>query len=87
MVRRTVMREETVDSAREIARRQLHRVLGLLALLDVSALILVLGLTVAWSRNELPSLYFLGLVIGGLGSIILVRVGVGIRLKRRSGNL
>jgi hypothetical protein len=77
----------SVEGARRTARRQLGRVLAALAILDVSVVILVVGLAVAWSRFHLPTLYFLALVLSGVSAILLARVALGIRLKRRSGNL
>jgi hypothetical protein len=78
---------QTVHDARTIARRQLGRVLMLLAILDTSVIIVVLVLAVAWSRYHLSTPYFLALLLVSVGTVIAVRVAIGVRLKRRSGNL
>ena len=75
------------NEARTKARRQLRRVLGLLAILDAGVLVLVLVLAAAWSRFHLPTPYFLGLLLGGVAAILMARVALGVRLKRRSGDL
>jgi hypothetical protein len=80
-------RSESPDEARTRARRQLGRVLGLLALLDISVVVLVVGLAIAWSRLHFPTAYLLALVLIGVGAILAARVWMGVRLKRRSGNL
>lgn len=79
--------DHTLEPARRRARRQLRRVLVLLAIFDVGALVLVIGLAAAWTRNQIPVAYFLLLVVGGLGGIIAGRIALGVRLKRRSGDL
>ena len=75
------------EDARVRARRQLARVLVWLALLDSSVLVLVVSLAVIWSRYHVPAPVILTLVLGGVGTIILVRIALGVRLKRRSGEL
>jgi hypothetical protein len=75
------------DEARVDARRQLSRVLLVLAALDVSVLILVIGLAVAWSRLRFPTAELVGLMVGGVATIVLIRIALGVRLKRRSGHL
>jgi hypothetical protein len=77
----------SADEARVKARRQLRRVLLILALLDASVLVVVIGLAVAWARLHFPTSYFLALVLGTVSAILLVRVALGIRLKRRTGEL
>jgi len=77
----------STERARTTARRQLRRVLLLLAILDTSVLVLVVGLAVAWSRFHIPTPYFLALVLAGVGAILVARIALGIRHKRRSGNL
>jgi hypothetical protein len=59
----------------------------LLAVLDTGVLVLVLGLAVAWSRLHIPTLDFLALVLLGVAAILVTRIALGVRLKRRSGNL
>ncbi|MGC2290184.1 MAG: hypothetical protein WA688_10080 [Thermoplasmata archaeon] len=81
------MESNSTDHARLMARRQLSRVLILLAFLDTSVLVLVVGLSLAWSRFHIPTPYFLGLVLGGVAAILAARVALGVRLRRRSGNL
>lgn len=78
---------EGMTEARVAARRQLARVLIVLAVLDVSVLVLVVGLAVAWSRLKFPTFELLGFMVGGIATILLVRVALGVRLKRRSGQL
>jgi threonine/homoserine/homoserine lactone efflux protein len=78
---------QSVNDARAIARRQLGRVLMLLAILDTSVIVVVLVLAVAWSRYHLSTPYFLALLLVSVGCVIAARVGIGIRLKRRAGNL
>ncbi len=76
-----------IDQARITARRQLRRVLGVLALLDTSVLIIVVGLAIAWTHFHFPTLDFLALVFVTVGGVLIARVALGVRLKRRSGNL
>lgn len=73
--------------ARTHARQQLRRVMVVLGFLDASVLVLVLGLAVAFARGQLPAILVLAFAIGGLGGIILIRVALGVRLRRRSGDL
>jgi hypothetical protein len=75
------------EEARMKARRQLRQVLLLLALLDTSVLALVIGLAVAWAHLRFPTVELLGLMLGGVTTILCIRVAVAVRLKRRSGNL
>jgi hypothetical protein len=82
----TVTGSESKDLARRTARRQLRQVLLLLAILDSSVLALVVGLAVAWSRLQFPTPYFLVLVLGAVGGVLAVRIALGVRLKRRSGD-
>lgn len=77
----------STEEARARARRQLRQLLGLLALLDTTVLVVVVGLAIAWSRFHLPTLDFLALVFVTVGTVIVARVALGVRLKRRSGNL
>jgi hypothetical protein len=75
------------EEARQTARRQLGQVLWVLAVLDTSVLVLVIGLAIAWSRLRFPTPELLGLMLGGVASILCLRVFLAVRLKRRSGNL
>jgi hypothetical protein len=77
----------TPDQVRIHARRQLGRVLTLLAFLDITVVVLVVVLAIAWSRLHFPTPYLLTLVLVGIGAILAARVWMGVRLKRRSGNL
>lgn len=78
---------QSADQARVKARHQLRRVLLLLAILDTSVLVVVIGLAVAWDRFHFPVAYFVALVVGAVSGILLVRVALGVRLKRRAGDL
>jgi hypothetical protein len=78
---------QSIHDARTIARRQLGRVLMLLAILDTSVIVVVLVLAVAWSRYHLSTPYFLALLLVSVGAVIAARVAIGVRLKRRAGNL
>jgi hypothetical protein len=78
---------QSLDQARTTARRQLNRLLVVLAILDASVLVLVVGLALAWARFHIPTIYFLAFVLSGVGAILAVRVSLGVRLKHRSGNL
>lgn len=73
--------------ARTVARRQLHRVLMVLAVLDLSVLAWVIGLAATWSITRFSAPVLLALVLGGIGLILGLRVALGVRLKRRSGSL
>lgn len=75
------------DGAQQKARRQLRQVLLVLALLDTSVLVLVIGLAVAWARLRFPTVELLGLILGGVAIILGIRIAMAVRLKRRSGNL
>jgi hypothetical protein len=83
----TGAKPSATEQARSRARFQLRRVLIVLAILDTSVLVVVIGLAVAWSRYHLPTAYFLTLVLVAVGGILTARVALGVRLKRRSGNL
>jgi hypothetical protein len=80
-------RSSSVELARATARRQLRRVLTLLAILDTSVVALVVGLAVVWARYHPPTPFIVAPVLGGVSAILLTRVALGVRLKRRSGNL
>jgi hypothetical protein len=73
--------------ARTRARMQLGRVLTLLAILDTSVVVLVVGLAIAWSRLHFPTLYLVTFLLVGIGGILGARIWMGVRLKRRAGNL
>lgn len=78
---------QTTEENRRTARRQLRQVLLVLAVLDTSVLVLVIGLAVAWSRLRFPTAELLGLMLGGVAGILSLRVGLAVRLRKRSGNL
>jgi hypothetical protein len=73
------------DSASLRARRQLGRVLLLLAVLDVGVLVTVVLLAVLATAYRFTNLELLVLVVAGLGAIIGARVALAVRLKKRSG--
>lgn len=73
--------------ARTVARRQLHRVLLVLAVLDLSVLAWVIGLAATWSSTRFSVPVLLALMLGGIGLILGLRVALGVRLRRRSGSL
>jgi hypothetical protein len=73
--------------ARPRARRQLRHVLVLLGVLDISVLVLVIGLVVTapalgWTTAEL-----LFTILVGVGIILGVRIWMAVRLRRQSGDL
>ena len=73
--------------ARRTARRQLTRVLVVLAGLDLGVLAWVIGVAVAYTRLHFATL---DLVLGALGGIVVIlgiRLAIGIRLRRRGGDL
>jgi len=69
------------------ARRQLRRVLSVLALLDTLVLVSVVVLAEARASAGLTTPEFLSLILGAVGAIIAVRVALAVRLKKRSGSL
>ena len=69
------------------ARRQLRKVLLVLALLDASVVIIVIGVAEARTSLRLSSLALLVLILSGLAAILILRAGLAVRLRRRSGNL
>jgi hypothetical protein len=75
------------DNADLRARRQLRRVLLVLAAMDVGVLVIIVVLAVAAVLLHLTNLELLGLIVAGLGAIIGARVALAVRLRRRSGNL
>ena len=75
------------EDPRSRARRQLGQVLTVLAVLDTSVLVLVIGLAVAWSRLRFPVAELLGMMLGGVAAILILRMALAVRLKRRSGDL
>jgi hypothetical protein len=75
------------DEARITARRQLRKVLVVLAVLDTSVLVVVVGLAVTWARYHIPAAYFVALILVAVAGILLARVALGVRLKRRTGDL
>jgi len=76
----------TTDAAPR-ARRQLGRVLLLLGALDLSVLVLVIGLAVAAPHLGLTSIQLLVSILAGVGTILGIRVWLAVRLRRRSGDL
>jgi hypothetical protein len=75
------------EEATSTARRQLRRVLVLLGVLDVSVLVIVVGLARAQEFLDLSTAEFLAAVLGGVGLILTIRLLMAIRLRRRSGEL
>ncbi len=61
--------------------------LVLLGVLDLSVLLLVVGLAVAASRLGLTPLELLLLILGGVAMVLGIRVWLAIRLRERSGDL
>jgi len=80
-------RAPTPSEAGREARHQLGRVLLALALLDTGVLIAVVLLAVARDLFGLTTAEFLSMVLGAVGTVLAVRVGLAVRLKRRSGSL
>ena len=69
------------------ARRQLRRVLALMALLDAGVLVIVVGLALARESLGLSTIGFLIAVLSGVGVILAARLAMAVRLRRRSGEL
>jgi hypothetical protein len=69
------------------ARRQLRRVLVVLAAMDAGVLVTIVVLAVASMLLRLTNFELLALIITGLGAIIGARVALAVRLRRRAGNL
>ena len=69
------------------ARRQLRRVLLLLGALDLSVLLLVIGLAISASRFGWTGLQLLLSILAGVGAILGIRIWLAVRLRRRSGDL
>lgn len=82
----TTARQGPPDEASGRARRQLRRVLLVLAAMDASVLIIVVVLAAASVDLRLTNLELLALIVGGLGAIIGARVALAVRLRRRSGD-
>lgn len=71
-------------AAGSTARRQLRRVLLLLALMDVSVILVVVGLAEARSALGLTTDEFLASLLGGAGLILAARVALAVRLRPRA---
>jgi hypothetical protein len=69
------------------ARRQLRRVLVLLGVLDLSVLVLVIGLLLTTPSLGLTTPELLFSIIAGVSVILGVRIWLAVRLRRRSGDL
>jgi hypothetical protein len=80
---------ESPSSANAVprARRQLRWVLVLLGVLDLSVLLLVIGLVLAAPSLGLTTAGLLFSILVGVGAILGVRVWLAVRLRRRSGEL
>jgi len=80
--------ERPARSAAELtARRQLGRVLLALAVLDVGVIVFVVGIAEVRNLLSLTGAAFLLLVLGGVGTILVTRVLLAVRLRRRQGDL
>jgi hypothetical protein len=73
--------------AERTARLQLHRVLILLGLLDLTVLLIVLGVAVERTPLGLSNLEVFGLIATGATLVILTRILLAVRLRARSGEL
>jgi hypothetical protein len=69
------------------ARRQLRRVLVLLGVLDLSVLVLVIGLLLASRSLGLTTAESLLAILAVVGVILGVRIWIAVRLRRRAGDL
>jgi hypothetical protein len=80
-----VLNEKPPASAR--ARRQLGRVLFILALLDVSVIVWVIVVALAAPPLGLAGLVLLLAILLGVGGILGIRIWLAVRLRRRSGEV
>lgn len=69
------------------ARRQLRRVLWVLAAMDAGVLVTIVALAVAAFVLRLTNLELLLLIVAAVGAIIGARVALAVRLRRRSGDI
>jgi hypothetical protein len=69
------------------ARRQLRRVLVLLGVLDLSVLVLVIGLVLAAPSLGFTTAELLFSILAGIVVILGVRIWLAVQLRRRSGDL
>jgi hypothetical protein len=67
--------------------RPLRRVLLVLGVLDITVLVLVVVLAGAQRALGLPAVAVSVLIVLGVATVIGARVALGVRLKRRSGEL
>ncbi len=79
--------EPEISAARRTARRQLSRILLLLAGLDLTVLAWVLGVALVSSRFHLSAVDIVLLALAGIAAILGVRIAVAVRLRRRAGDL
>jgi len=72
------------EEARKTARRQLRRVLLVLAGMDIGVLVFVFVLGEARGLWHLANAQLLALVVGGIGLVLLARLIMAIRLRPKS---
>jgi hypothetical protein len=77
----------TAENAEVRARRQLGRVLVVLAVLDTSTIAFVLVLVLLGPVWGLSRIELLAWILLGAGVIVGTRIGLAVRLRRRSGEL
>jgi hypothetical protein len=82
-----VLDDRTPASAPTRARRQLGRVLFILAALDVSVIVWVIGVALVAPSLGLAGLRLLFAILLGLGGILGIRIWLAVRLRRRSGDV
>lgn len=80
---------ETPDDtdARRTARRQLHRLLLLLAALDLGVLAWVLAIAIVSPRLHVSTAELVLLAVGGIVVVLGTRLALAVRLRRRHGEL
>jgi hypothetical protein len=69
------------------ARRQLGRVLTILGVLDLSVVVWVLAIALSAHALGFNNLELLVAILAGVGTILVLRIWLAIRLRRRAGNL
>ena len=77
---------DRADAGR-LARRQLGRVLRVLAVLDGAVLLVVLAMALSWSRVGLSNVSFLAIVVTAAGIALGARLVLAVRLHRSAGDL
>lgn len=79
--------DSTTSASRRTARRQLNRVLLVLAGLDLSVLAWVIGVALASRRFHLPAVDLVLLALAGIAAALGVRITLAVRLRRHGGDL